>query len=246
MLLAAVLLAGCMPAEKQAHELREKWERATAPRADKSADPGPPPTQPKPYVTEEQALEAGRGVDGPAPWKAYLREEQFNVAIRGVQVKVPVWIVEATDGEGRTTVLYLDAVTGKELTRLQVAGVRGALPEVATPEAAVKSYFELTAAGKYEEAWPLLHPVAQKPNPPTPLGYILAQFFSREGQTGTKLKQVVSVTPYGPDGWKDPMCMCRLHPAAEVVTVMDDGTQGKVRVAQDGFKNWRILWHPQE
>lgn len=199
----------------------------------------PPMPQPKPYLPTNQVLEVARRVDARIRWEAYLVETQLEASFRGVRISAPVWIVEGTDADGRTAVLYLDAITGREVTRLQLEA-RGQMPEAASPRAVVERFYALIAAGHYEAAWPLLHPVSQKPNPPSSLGAVLARFYAREGSPGPRLDRVLEVKLL-PEGWKWWMCACRLQPAAQVMVQLADGKQFPVYVAQDEIGNWGLI-----
>jgi hypothetical protein len=139
-------------------------------------------------------------------------------------------------------VLYLDAKTGREITRVQVAASSKAMPEAATPELAVRSYLTLTSEGRYEAAWPLLHPVSQKPVPPVPVGLVLLNFYAHEGRTGPALKAVLDVKlPAEGIGTKQAFCMCFLNPA-RVRVELEDGSEQTIQVVQDSNGNWRVLW----
>ncbi len=200
-------------------------------------DDGPTPITIKPFI--QNAIELARRVDHTLNWEAHLIEQRLDVTVKGARILAPVWIVEAKDAAGNVTVLYFDAKSGKVITKLQPPGP---IARAATPEAAVQRYFDLTSAGKYEEAWPLLHPIAQKPNPPTALGLPLAHFLAQEGKTGPNLKAILDVKlPTDPIGTKDPHCMCFLRKAT-VRVELEDGSQQTVELAEAAESTWGILW----
>jgi hypothetical protein len=242
----AILVGGVLIAQRQARLKGEfaasERERALIAAKLNSAIDHDLQSKPSPFIPKEAALAIGRTVDASANWEAYLREDQFDVTLQGKHLVAPLWSVEAKDAAGRYQILYLDAKTGQELQRLTVESPQKD-PALSTPQGAVERYFALTAAGRWQEAWSLLHPESQKPNPNASYGSSLAWFWAQEGKPGPTLKAISSVTPVPFKFW---MCMCQVPDTVLVTATLADGNEAKFHAAPDKDGSWRLFWAPND
>lgn len=244
LLLTLLLLAGCAPIEKQWLVWRAEFQRITAPRAPKPdpATAAPPPPADPGYISAENALAIGRARDPDADWSAGLAES-LTAELDGHPIDGPTWMVAATYPDGRMQVLYVDARSGEVLAAVAVPAEPSDPPD--TPDGAVRLFYALTARGDYHAAWHLLHPRAREPNPATAPGYMLAKFYSRQGEPGPELKEISAPQPMN-DLWKFYGCMCQFDNARAVQVKLSDGTERVVHVAQDAHGHWRLFWDPDQ
>jgi hypothetical protein len=200
------------------------------------------PPAPKPFISQARAREIAQAINSGLSWIPFFVEKDFDVTFRRVRIHAPLWILEDRDSSGRDQFVYIDANAGQEIMHLQADATLKQLPEAATPEGAVRRYFALTSAGKYEAAWPLLDDVSQNPNGPTPRGAVIAQFYAREGQPGPALNAVTGVTPL--EVWRYDGCKCYLQGPVLVDVELADGSQQSLHLNHDSHGNWRLLWSP--
>lgn len=104
----------------------------------------------------------------------------------------------------------------------------------------VRQYFALTAKGSYEDAWSLLHPTAQQPNPATTRDQRHAAFLqAKPVPAPAEIEAVQRV-----EGWKYYDCQCQVGQTAEVTLRQNNGQVLRIHAAPDEKGDWRLFWDP--